>query len=338
MIAPPMIWTGFKALYSQTPELMFCLANQLASGKSLIEALENLSLIASSKRMANTAKKTAELLKQGKTADEVFANKVFSAFPPQVRYILGTPLPDKIKGQILRGLYLKRATGNSLTGALMVPVFTILITLFVSFTLMMFVFPQFKEILWGMRIELTPFLNFIFSFDILALQPAHLVLIFSVFLVILCLFFLVKFVLKISLFEEKGRFLRLMAEVDSSKRIEILRYLSSRVIFPSFYQKLFLFKEALNSGKNIEESFEAADFSPTLRWFFALGLQGDNSREMLTNGADLYSEVFKARTAVIATCIEIFAILLTGIFIGSLMLAVFSAMGLMLEHLTGQGI
>jgi type II secretory pathway component PulF len=336
MIVQQNLWSGFKSLYSHTPESMFALANQLASGKSLIEALENLSLVAGSRRMAKTAEKSAELLKQGKTPEEVFANKALHAFSPRVRYVLATPLPDKIKGQMLRGLMAKSCQERSLMQALVVPVFTLLISLFVSITLVSFVFPQFTEILRGMRLELTPFLKFVFTFDILALQPAALAVLSIGFLAIVFMFFLIKYVLKINLLQEKGRLLRLMAEIDFTKRVEIMRYLSSRVLFPIFYQKLSAFKKALDEGNNIEEAFETAEFSPTLTWFLTLGLKGEKSSEMLHHGANFYSEVFKSRTTVMTTCFEISATLLTGIFIGSLILAVFSAIGLILEHLAGQ--
>jgi type II secretory pathway component PulF len=322
---------GMQIFHSHISEAMFTIGMFLERGRSLINALESVAVSARSYRLRDAAYKAADLLKQGIPPEQVFRSKDFFVFPAQIRYILACPLPEELKGKVIVGWYRRKFSLAVDYNAFFYPVMTLAIGILSSIALILFVIPQFREILYGLRIEPTPLLKFFFGADRFSFDLGLVMLMVAFASVLIIMVAVFRWFFRMRSIGDYINFLNIMASVPSQERLRVIPAICSRVIFASEFQKIRLFSTSIEQGKSIEEAVEHAGFPGFLRWFIGMCFFSENSTEMLNDGSFLLTTLFNSRSKLLMHMIEIMITISFGIFFGTIIYAIFSGMILILQ-------
>jgi hypothetical protein len=304
----------------------FAIGEMLRSGKPMADVLKIIEKNTVNSRIKNACKHASSQLSQGRKPEEIFRSREFMIFRPSVRYVLSCPLNDRLKGIIICCVETTKFDHPINIGSLFFLLATIFIGAFVFIAKIMFVFPQFKEIMLGLNIEPPTVLKFFFSIDGSNFSLAMLAVLLFFFGFGVIIYYLLKNLAGLKNYSEQARLLDLLASIPPDKRIETIRVLSSKTLFNKLSSNLRSFSTALDSGLSIVEACEEAKFSVLMQWFLCLGLESNESNESLKSGSLLMNSVYSGRLKMIITFIESVGTIFIGLAVGITIYAVFAGM------------
>lgn len=322
---------GINFLNLHISEAVFTLGSLLENGRSLIDAIATIAASTKNSRLRKACLRAGEMLREGNSPHEVFLSHELHVLPTNVRYILGCRLSDKLKGIILTNWGKGRFTETLDFAALFIPIQTFVIGVFGFMSTSMFVLPQFREILWGMRVEPEPILRFFSSFDPGSINGETLLVLLGITGSAIFLFILVKWLFGMRNFTDNINFLTILAAVPHEDRHAVLSVLGSRVLFPAEFMKIKAFAGFLELGKSVNEACELARFPMFLQWFIVMGFESENSTEMLRDGSYLLKNMYKSRWKILFKITEVMVTITLGIAFGALIYAIFSGMAQVLR-------
>jgi len=223
----------------------------------------------------------------GDSLEEALSNSACNGLPVFARAVLGSRLLDQEKGEMLRAKYHKidyrseLVSGNS---PYLVVEFTFILLFFLL--MLMFVFPQFKEIFMGLRVELPWMTQFVLGMsDFVISNWWMLVLIATI--IALTVLAVYPFFTSGAVTAEIMVVLRLLGNIERHRIPNVLEILIHPVILP--YTHLY-FKEirvALSEKTDIDACLKPLKLDSMTRWIFRLALQGKGAVTLFEQTAAL---------------------------------------------------
>jgi hypothetical protein len=259
-------------------ENLFHLGTLLANGVPLPQALKEIAVVSDNSRLKSAAVRAAGQLASGLTCREVFAGndtRVFTAF---ARYILATPLPDEIKGRLLADWNPVKGFSFLISRELFYAVQSLGIGLFCSLALIVFVFPQFREILYGFDLmaagngsSLIELLNYISESGTGLITVVGLVFLAAV----IAASFVVIRVSKTGETMDELNLFRLLKSVKQQDRLLVIDLMAVPHNFPRLHQSLKKFTVELKNSGDISSSCRMAGISSFCAGSFIWHLSGN---------------------------------------------------------------
>lgn len=322
---------NFAAFSDQTSESMFALARLLESGQPMVDALQNIGGSSRNLRLRDASLLASDQLNRGESPENVFRNSAMFVFPPFARYFLSCPVSDEIKGRLMSGWISGQVVFTISPVNLLYPFQTLAIGLLSSTSMVMFVLPQFKEIMLGMRIEAPPVLKFLFWFEFSMFSPMFFLVLLLIAAFVGSFFLLVQKVLAIRTITDQIALLSILAAVEKVDRPRVLSLLGSKVLFPVENERIKKLAGALSQGKTPTQACDLAEVPMGLRWFLVMGLESENSGEMLGHGQHLLQNIWAARTELALALLEVTVMIILGIIFGTMIYGVFAGMSAVLQ-------
>ena len=323
---------NFVEIFNQKSEIVFTLAKLLEGGKPLPEALESLAFSCRDSQFRDAAMLAVDRLKNGYPPEEAFSSQTLFAFPTYCRYILSCPVADELKGKMLAGWLDGRIHFSIPPANIFYPIQTLGIGLLTATSTVMFVLPQFKEIMLSMRIEPTPFLKLLFMFEISLSNPIFLVFLALVGLAIFALRSIIRRLMSLQEIPDQIVLLSILEAVDLKDRAKALALLGNKILLPRESGRAKVVAESLMAGKSIAEACETAQVPVRVSWFLSLGLESENSAEMLGQGKEFFRNLFNTRMELLVSFMEVAVILILGTTFGSMIYGIFEMMSLILQR------
>lgn len=311
-------------------ENLFHLGLLLNSGITLSEALKELSDYSGNARIRLASLRAAGMLASGRAPEEVFAGNEMRVFTGFARYILAAPVSDKLKGQLLANWKRKSNRYIEIGKSLFYCVQSLLIGLFTCMTLFMFVLPQFKEIMYGLKVVYDPekfnfalwFINFFGASDMSVLALAGMLIIAIVGLMIIVGS---KFFKTAELIEEVNLF-NLLVAVDYNHRLTALEVMAVSHNFPKSFNRLKTFATSLRQEGDVSIACQKASLNKFLCWFLQLAFTDNSDDRIITQGALLLETRYLCGIEKVTRLAEIFSVLGQGLVFGLIATVVFQLM------------
>lgn len=323
---------AFNSLFRETKNsIIFSLGRLLSGGRSLINSLENVAVSSRDLHWRNGLLKAADLLKQGQNPEQVFRNAELYMLPPAVRYILGSPVPERQKGQLITGWVNGQLSFTFNFFTLFYPFQTFAVGTMTAMSLAMFVLPQFREIIMGLRVKLSPFLSMMLGTEGYLFSPMMGILALLIAAIALVFYLVLGRSLNLRVISDYACLLSMLEATDAEFRPEAFKIFGSRILFPSQFTQIKSFAAALSAGKSPAEAGEVSGIPAYINWFISLGLEGKNSTEMLSQGVMLLRESWVDRFEVFMTFLEAFVTVALGSFFGLSIYLVFAVMSSILQ-------
>lgn len=323
---------NFVDIFNKKTEIMFTLAKLLEGGKPMVEALESVAYSCRDARFRDAATQIADRLKNGNPPEEAFASQTLFAFPAYSRYILSCPVTDVLKGRMLSGWLSGQIIFSIPPANIFYPVQTLGVGMITALSTLMFVLPQFSDIMQGMRIEPTPFLKILFMFEISLLNPLFLALVALSAGTLFVLMTVVKRVMLLREIPDQIVLLSILEAVEVKDRAKALAILGNKTLLPYENSRVKAVAQSLMAGKNIAEACADAQMPVRLSWFLALGMESENSSEMLAQGKEFFKTLFNTRMELLVSFMEVGVVLILGTVFGSMIYGVFEMMSLILQR------
>lgn len=318
----------FKA---QTTESVFSLAQILEQGRPLIDALQSVAVSTRKIRLRDAFLIAVDRLKQGISPTEIFSSRDLSVIPADVRYILSAPISDRQKGNLIRGMINGRTVFALNYMSFFYPFQTFAIGFLTATSTMLFVLPQFREILLGSGIEPPPLLKFLLGFDFNFFSPAIGLFFVGAILLVVVGFLVLRHLFGLRKIGDYVSFLSILQALPPDERVAVLPVLGSRVLLPARYAGIKKLSSSLASGDSVEQACTSAGLPSYISWFVQIGLTGQNSTEMLEHGCNLLRNNWACRSEIILQMLEVTVVITLGGFFGTLNYAVFESMALVLR-------
>ncbi len=306
---------------------MFHLGVLLRDNVSLPHALKEISIAAENRYIKVAASRAADLLAAGNLPAEVFAGSEVRAFPAQCRYILASPLPDNLKGQLLSGWNREQSAGFAVTQHLFYPAQTLIIGSLVMISLVTFVLPQFQEILMGLRIKTLGLSQWVID-SASSADGFALAMLFPIIIVLLltAVFYIGKVIFgAFNHFEELSLF-RMLNAVSLEHRIRVLEVMAVPHNFPRLAPKLKSFASAVKNGAEIVPACRQAGLDSLTSWFIQLSATEEHGSVILEQGALLLESRVNSGLERAGRLLEIFSVLMQGVTFGIVTYSVFQVM------------
>lgn len=311
-------------------EAMFALAKLLEGGRPLHSALESIAYSCQNYRLRDGMLIASEKIKEGESCEAIFSSVSMFVLPAFARYFLACPIPDRLKGSLMSGWLAGRNVFSIAPVSIYYPLQTLGVGLMSGTSMLIFVLPQFHEIMLGLKIETPWILNFFFNFTPSPFNPWTISLFLLILLVLAAVFTLARRFLSLRKVNDQIALLSILSSVEPEQRTMALTMLGNEIIFPSEHEKIKTLANAIKSGKTPAEACELAGIPMGLRWFIIMGFESENSSEMLDYGHQLLKNVWNAKIELLVAILEVSVILILGAIFGSMIYAVFSGMSAIL--------
>ncbi len=325
---------AFSFFLDKTSESFFALSQLLASGRPMINSLQNIAASSRSMAIRKAAQKASDLLQQGNTSAEVFRSPALNVFPAYARYILACPLSDQQKGKLLAGWMNGRVVFDINPLALFYPLQTFAVGVMCSTSLALLVLPQFREIMMGMKVKPPFFFELMQMFEISLFNPYFYLFIGFVGAVLLILALCMKRLFTMKKTGDYIALLSILKELPPEDRLKVFSVLGTPVLFQNEHKMLKTFSQELEQGTSLNEACDRAGLPLHLRWFVMMGFESENSSEMLEHGCMLFRSTWVAKMEMVMVVMEIVVMITMGLIFGLMLGSVFSAMNAILAVTT----
>ncbi len=311
-------------------ENLFHLGMLLNSGISLPEALKDLSDFSGNLRLKNASLHAASMLAAGNPPSEVFAADQMRVFTGFARFILASPLSDSIKGRLLSNWKRNGKSYAEISKSLFYCVQSLLIGLMTCMTLLIFVLPQFREIMSGLK--LTPdsdsFNLSLWFLDLLgSSEMTGLVLLGFLFTTGIAFIVLAgQKIFKTSEIVEEVNLFYLLNAVNFEDRLRTLEIMAVSHNFPRSFNRLKAFATALRESGNANQACKKAGLDQFLSWFLNLAFTQGSDDRIISQGALLLETRYQCSIEKTTRLAEIFSVAGQGIIFGFVAFVVFQMM------------
>ena len=288
--------------------LAIYLGNQLIHGATIPEALSKTSLEIENLKQRKAFHKAASLIEDG----EEIGNALYSArvsLKGRDRYILAQNFTDKQKGKIIKSWSESKFHGTNTLNYIIICIM-LAVVFFVCLPIIPFVFPQFREILWGLNCSVN---DFFIKFAFEMLNPGIIMLVMLVFLAsIILLILLVNYFTKTKQMQEESDFLALLSTLDVENQFVVLESVVNPICFPLIHKKLAKIVMALKSGENLNICLENSGLSNLSVWLLNLNMF-DKDKSALKDGSIILNEKIMLTSLSSIKIIECFVVLLQSL-------------------------
>lgn len=306
---------------------VFNLGILLRDGIPLVQALRQVAVNSQNRSIKNSAARAAELLAAGNACAEVFAGSETRGFPAHARFILASPLEDPLKGHLLSSWQPRYPSAFSFTMHLYYPAQSIAIGFLSMLSLVMFVLPQFREIMLGTGLPLNGISGWII--DTFCRSEALLLIFFAPFCIgaiLAMVFYIGKFLFGAYDSYDQLNLFRMLSQIPSAQRFRVLEVMAAPHNFPQLARPLKAFARAVNSGESIVPAAEKSGLDGLTSWFLQLSAIDAGSSLILEQGATLLETRVNCGLERAGRLLEIASVLLQGVLFGGVIFAVFQTM------------
>ena len=287
--------------------LALYIGNKLCSGVSLPDALKMASEEIDNKRQSSALSTAAYVIKKGESLQYALGDYRLK-LKQKDRYVLASPIPDKLKGIILRNWSESKYHGSNVISYLMIFLTTFIICN-VAFFASVFVIPQFYEILMGMNVPINDFFKSIYR-----IGPGFIPLLMFGFFGFFIFFIIFSVVFNgIKKKQEEADLLSLLASVKRSEQLEILDMMANAKCFPKIFKNIRRVVDSLKQGEKQENSFTNIGLSPYTEWFLNLSYF-EKDRTVLKEGAMIINEKIMLSSLSMIKFIEVLTVILQSTF------------------------
>jgi len=306
---------------------VFNLGILLRDGTSLVQALRQVAVNSQNRSIKNSAARAAELLAAGNSCTEVFAGSETRGFPSHARFILASPLEDQLKGHLLSSWQPRYPSAFSFSMHLYYPAQSIAIGFLSMLSLVMFVLPQFREIMLGTGLPLNGISGWII--DTFCSSEALLLIFFAPFCIgaiLAMVFYIGKFLFGTYDAYDQLNLFRMLSQIPPGQRFRVLEVMAAPHNFPRLAKPLKAFARAVNSGESIVPAAEKSGLDGLSSWFLQLSAIDAGSSLILEQGAALLETRVNCGLERAGRLLEIVSVLLQGVLFGGVIFAVFQTM------------
>lgn len=328
MVRSPEILNRIKA--RGINENLFHLGMLLDSGISLPEALKDLSDFTGNSRLKNASLRAASMLAAGNPPSDVFSVDQMRVFTGFARFILASPLSDLIKGRLLAYWKRKGKSYGEISKSLFYCIQSLLIGLMTCMTLFIFVLPQFREIMYGLKLSPEPhsfnfsywFIELLGSSDMSGLVVTGLL--FSAGIAFMV--FAGQKIFKTSEIVEEVNLFYLLNAVDFHDRLKTLEIMAVSHNFPRSFNRLKTFAVTLREEGDVNQACKKAGLDQFLSWFLSLAFTEGSDTRIIAQGALLLETRYQCSIEKTTRIAEIFSVAGQGIIFGLVAIVVFQLM------------
>lgn len=322
----PINWTGASFVAVSIKENIFHLGMLLLENISLPYALRELCVFSGNERIKRAARNAAERLAAGENCEKVFASSEMTAFGSFARYILASPMPDKTKGLLLASWKYKSGSAFEALSGLSYCFQSLIIGLFSILTLLMFVIPQFIEI---MRSFPDPAVE-PFSLKVLALfaDPLATILFLGVFFIIFisAVVLLLRRVFRVREIVDEINLLKLLKVVPIHEKCDVLEIMARPHNFPLLHRSFKILASEYRASGDIVTATEKAGCSNLISWFMHLTMTEDVDDQVIAQGVTLLETTYATSMSRAITITEIVCIAGQGLIFGLFAYIVFQSL------------
>ena len=306
---------------------MFHLGTLLREQIPMDQALLRAASVSEHRGLKTALARAAQLLTAGSEESEVFAGKELKEIPGHYRFILATPLPDNLKGCLLSDWKRPLSSSATLVQYLYFPVQTMAVAMMTLMMLIMFVLPQFREIMMGLRIKTVGVSDWVIETSsssdgllLLILLPVGGLALISL------VFFIGRVVFGVSHNCELLSLFNMLGVVPAEHRMKVLAVMATTHNFPRLSGKLRAFARAVNEGEQIVPAARHAGLDSFTTWFVQLAAVAETGNEILLQGASLIETRLNGSLERSGRLIEVVSVLAQGLVFGVIVYSVFKTM------------
>ena len=275
-------------MFNSASEVSFSIGQFLSSGLGLEKSLRIALKTTQNPRFINGLSRGISMLEKGADCHSVFASFEMSFLPEHVRVILASPLPDKIKGNLIVDWKpFKKTLGFEQEKQFAYLAQTTAVGSMTLMGLVLFVIPQFREILSSLGVRFSALNKVFFWFADFGLATSVLVI-----TLILAAGFTIYF-LFMSFSRVKNtidyyNFFKILDVIEPEDRRLVLNYMANRIIFPKKHVQIRKFAMALQDGNDVQEALEMAGIEKDVSWFINIGFNSEKNKGLLDQSAELF--------------------------------------------------
>ncbi len=306
---------------------MFHLGMLLREQLPMNQALIRAAAVTEHRGLKASLARTAQLLSDGNSESEVFSAREAREIPAHYRYILASPIPDNLKGRLLSDWKRPLSSAGTLVQYLYFPVQTMAFAMMTCMVLIMFVLPQFREIMLGLRIKTIGVSDWVIEGASSSESLLFIVLLPIGGLALISLvFFLARIVFRVSQNCETLSLLSMLAAVPAEHRMRVLEIMAVKHNFPRLSGKLRAFARAVTEGEQIVPAAESVGLDSFTTWFVQLAAVSESGDEILLQGAALVETRLNGSLERSGRLIEVVSALAQGLVFGVIVYSVFKTM------------
>lgn len=318
---------------SKAGDSIFHLGSMLSGGMELGESMNELSVYSGNRRIKTAAALAARRLISGNSPQDVFSGPEMRAFPALARYVLASPLSSRTKGIILSEWKQRPKGLFEIAKGLFAVSISIMSGSMMCLSLLVFVFPQFREIFSSLRMNMqnSDNIGIMFLYFIIRLDYLGTFLISTgLFVTVIAAAILWHRVFNLPGTLDEVNLLRLIKVVPIEERLMVVNVMAVSQAFPSIHSKLRRFTDGCAKGLSLPEAARTAEMGPFMSWMLQLSLKDRADDELIQQGTVLCEARFEGNLERAVRLAEIFSVALQGIFFGMFAYALFSAMNMIM--------